>query len=106
MRLFEKHIFVCINERVEGAPRVSCGETNGKTIVAKFKELITTHKLKIKVRAQRASCFDWCEEGPIVTVYPEGVVYGKVSLNNVEEIFEQHILNNQPVKHLKASFSK
>lgn len=106
MKLFEKHIFVCINQRVEGAPRVCCGEENGKAIVARFKELIVQHKLKMEVRAQRSSCFDWCEEGPIVTVYPEGIVYGKVSLNNVDEIFNHHILNNVPVEHLKTAFSK
>lgn len=105
MKLYEKHIFVCINERVEGAPRVSCGEKNGKAIVARFKELIVEKKLKVKVRAQRASCFDWCEDGPIVTVYPDKVVYGKVSLNDVDEIFEQHILNNNHVVRLKTKFS-
>lgn len=106
MRLFEKHIFVCINQRSETAPRVCCGEETGKAIVARFKELIAEHKLKIKVRAQRASCFDWCEEGPIVTIYPEGIVYGKTTLNSVEEIFEQHILKNNHVPHLKTKFSK
>lgn len=106
MRLYEKNIFVCINQRIEGAPRVCCGEENGNAIVARFKELIVEHKLKMKVRAQRASCFDWCEEGPIVTVYPEGIVYGKITPNEVDEIFQKHILNNQPVEHLKTKFSK
>lgn len=106
MKLYETHIFVCINQRVEGAPRISCGEEKGKAIVARFKELIVEHKLKMKVRAQRASCFDWCEQGPIVTVYPEGIVYGNVSLQNVDEIFEQHILNNKPIESLKTKFSK
>ena len=106
MRLYENHIFVCINERAEGAPRICCGEEHGKNIVARFKELIVAHKIKMKVRAQRASCFDWCEDGPIVTVYPEGVVYGKVGLNDVDEIFEQHILKGSPVVRLKTKFSK
>lgn len=106
MKLYEKHIFVCINQRIEGAPRICCGEENGKIIVSRFKELIVEHKLKIKVRAQRSSCFDWCEEGPIVTIYPEGIVYGKITPYEVDEIFEQHILNNQPVEHFKTKFSK
>lgn len=106
MKLYEKHLFVCINERAEGAPRVSCGEVNGTAIVARFKALIVENKLRMKVRAQRASCFDWCEHGPIVTVYPEGIVYGKVTINDVEEIFENHILNNIPVKRLMVDFKK
>lgn len=106
MRAYEKHLFVCVNERAEGAPRQSCGEAIGKEIVAKFKTLIIEHKLRMEVRAQRASCFDWCENGTIVTVYPEGVIYGGVSLENVDEIFHEHILNNRPVKRLKTAFSK
>lgn len=104
MKPYEKHIFVCINQRIEGAPRVCCGEEHGKALVAKMKELIVANKLKMKVRAQRTSCFDWCEQGPIMTIYPEGTVYGKVQLKDVEEIFENHILNNQPVERLLVKF--
>jgi (2Fe-2S) ferredoxin len=98
--IYKKHIFVCINQRDEGAPRSCCGEKNGTEIVARFKTLIMEHRLKMTVRAQRTSCFDWCEKGPIVTVYPEGIVYGGVHLEDVQEIFESHILNNKPVERL------
>lgn len=104
--MYKKHLFVCINQRAEGAPRTCCGEERGTEIAARFKALIMEHKLKMTVRAQRASCFDWCEKGPIVTVYPEGVVYGKVSPDDVQEIFESHILNNKPVKRLLVTFKK
>lgn len=103
---YQKHIFVCINQRDENAVRCSCGEENGTEIVARFKELIQSQKLKMKVRAQRASCFDICEQGPIMVIYPEGVFYGKVTPNDVEEIFTQHILNNQPVERLRLKFNK
>ncbi len=104
MKLYEKHIFVCINQRQEGA-RVCCGEETGKAIASRFKELITEHKLRTKVRAQRTSCFDWCEHGPIVTVYPDKVVYGNITLADVDKIFNSHILNNQLVERLKTDFS-
>lgn len=105
MKLYEKNIFVCINQRAAGAPRQCCGEEHGKEIVAKFKALIAEQGIRMKVRAQRASCFDWCEQGPIVTIYPEGVVYGGVQLEDVQEIFDEHILNNRPIERLKTPFS-
>ncbi|MBL4668906.1 MAG: (2Fe-2S) ferredoxin domain-containing protein [Flavobacteriales bacterium] len=101
---FEKHIFICINERVAGATRKSCGEETGNAIAKRFKELIKEHKLRLSVRAQRSSCFDMCEQGPIVVVYPEGVFYKGISVIDVNEIFEQHILNNNPVKRLQLTF--
>ena len=101
---FEKHIFVCTNERVPSAPRKSCGESTGTAIAKRFKELIKENKLRTKVRAQRSSCFDICEQGPIAVVYPEGVFYKGIALNDVDEIFEQHILNDKPVKRLQLTF--
>ncbi|MCB0400635.1 MAG: (2Fe-2S) ferredoxin domain-containing protein [Flavobacteriales bacterium] len=92
-----------MNQRAEGAPRMSCGEDHGKAIVARFKELIAENKLRMKVRAQRASCFDWCEKGPIVMVHPEQIIYGGVTLEDVEEIFTSHILCNTPVDRLKLN---
>ena len=101
---FQKHIFVCINEREKGAKRQSCGKAVGEEIAARFKILIKEHKLKTKVRAQRSSCLDVCEEGPTMVVYPEGIFYKNIQLSDVEEIFESHILNNKPVERLRLNF--
>jgi len=103
---FEKHIFVCINERAPGAPRQCCGESTGMAIANRFKELIKEHKLRLKVRAQRSSCFDICEQGPVAVVYPEGIFYKGISESDVDEIFEQHILQNKPVERLQLVFPK
>jgi len=100
---YKKHIFVCINER-NSAVRKSCGEAIGMAIAGKFKELIKAHKLQMSVRAQRASCFDLCQHGPIAVVYPEGIFYKKLQVDDVEEIFECHILNNKPVERLQLKF--
>lgn len=60
----------------------------------------------MSVRAQRASCFDFCEDGPIAVIYPEGIFYKKITVTDVDEIFENHILNNIPVEHLQLRFPK
>jgi len=103
---YQKHIFVCINEREEGAKRQSCGKAIGEEIAAKFKALIKEHKLKATVRAQRSSCLDVCEDGPTMVVYPEGIFYKNIQLTDVTEIFESHIINNQPVERLTLTFEK
>ena len=41
-----------------------------------------------------------------VVVYPEGIFYGNVQLTDVNEIFEQHIINNKPVQRLIIDFKK
>lgn len=98
--LFRHHIFICTNQRAEGA-RVSCGEAKGMELVSVFKEGIKRRGLNTDVRAQRAGCFDICETGPNVIVYPEGVIYGCVKPSDVEEILDEHICNSRPVERLR-----
>jgi (2Fe-2S) ferredoxin len=52
------------------------------------------------VRANSAGCLDACEFGVTVVVYPEQIWYGGVTINDVEEIIQSHILKNRPVERL------
>ncbi|WP_366922907.1 NADH-quinone oxidoreductase subunit NuoF [Metallumcola ferriviriculae] len=45
-------------------------------------------------------CHGFCEQGPIVIVEPEGVFYGGVSADDVEEIVEKHLKNGELVERL------
>ena len=101
MLKFDKHIFICTNQRA-GKPgeKPSCGETHGLEIVESFKKKLKDKKLPIKVRAQRAGCLDVCLYGQTIVVYPEGVFYVGVEQKDVDEIIEEHIINNRPVQRL------
>ncbi|MEZ5172588.1 MAG: (2Fe-2S) ferredoxin domain-containing protein [Bacteroidia bacterium] len=103
---YHRHVFICTNQRASDAPRPSCGEQTGMALVAAFKKAIKDKKLDIRVRAQRAGCLDLCEHGPTVVVYPEAVFYGNVSLADVEEIVDQHIVSGNPVQRLRLKFDK
>lgn len=97
--LYQKHIFICNNERKLGE-RQSCGDAHGLALVAAFKKEIKDRNLNVTMRAQRTGCIDICEQGPTIVVYPEGVFYGGVKLTDVVEIVESHLLNNTPVERL------
>jgi len=103
--LYEKHIFICTNQRKPGK-RVSCGEEHGEALTSAFKKLIKAKNLNVKMRAQRTGCMETCELGPSVVVYPEGVFYGGVQLEDVEEIVTEHLENNRIVERLVMDFSK
>jgi (2Fe-2S) ferredoxin len=98
--IYDKHIFICTNQRPETAARKSCGEAHGMEIVDAFKKELKTLDLPIKVRAQRAGCLDICDFGQTVVVYPEGVFYVNVQVSDVAEIVKEHIQHNRPVKRL------
>lgn len=98
--VFDKHIFICTNQREPGAARKSCGEAHGLEIVDAFKKRLKELNLPIKLRAQKAGCLDICDFGQTIAVYPEGVFYVGVGQEDVEEIIQEHIIHNRPVQRL------
>ena len=100
MKRYEKHIFICENKRPEGHPRGCCADKGGSELKALFKKRIRELGLKSEVRANTSGCLDACEFGPSVVVYPEQIWYGGVTLDDVEEIIQSHIINNQPIERL------
>jgi (2Fe-2S) ferredoxin len=45
-------------------------------------------------------CLGPCALGANVLVYPEGILYGRVTPRDVQEIIEQHLLSGKPVTRL------
>ena len=100
MPKFEKHIFVCGNQRPQGHPRGCCDPSGQAELQKSFKKRLAEYGLKGRVRANQAGCLDQCEHGPNVVVYPEGVWYGGVTLADVDEICQSHIAGGKPVARL------
>lgn len=95
---YDKHLFVCINERSEGHPRGCCLHRGGSEVRARLKELIGRHGQMDRVRANKSGCLDHCEHGPTVVVYPDGVWYGAVTPEDAERIFHEHVLGGRVVE--------
>jgi (2Fe-2S) ferredoxin len=98
---YRLHIFTCTNRRPDGDPKGSCGEKGSEAIHARFKEQVAKLGLKGQVRANSAGCMDACAFGVTVVVYPEGVWYGHVKLEDVDEILQSHIIGGVPVERLR-----
>lgn len=99
---FRRHVFVCTNQKE--APKKSCGHAHGLALVDAFKNELKARSLNVEIRAQAAGCLDTCGLGPSVVVYPEGIHYGNVQLDDVPEIVESHLANNVPVERLQLNF--
>jgi (2Fe-2S) ferredoxin len=100
MAKFEKHIFICGNQRPPGHPRGCCDPEAKAELQKLFKQKLAERGLKGKVRANQSGCLDQCEHGPNLVVYPEAVWYGGVTLADVDEIIESHIVGGKPVERL------
>jgi (2Fe-2S) ferredoxin len=78
----QRYLFVCINRRPEGHPKGSCAEKGSEEVILKLKEALA----KDVVRACSSSCLDMCETGISILQEPEHVAYGRVTLQDIDEI--------------------
>ena len=100
MSRYQRHIFVCTNRRPVGHPKGCCAEKGSEQVRAVFKAELKKRGLNALVRANTSGCLDACEFGVSIVVYPEGIWYGGVTVADVPEIIDQHIINGKVVERL------
>ena len=57
------------------------------------------------VRANKAGCLEQCEHGPTVAIYPQGIFYGGVTVDDVRRIVEETILGGRIIEDLQIADS-
>jgi len=105
MPRFQKHIFVCINERKNDDKRGCCASKGSLELLDHLKGRVHELGLKGKVRVNKAGCLDACAQGPTLVIYPDDIWYAPKNKEDMEEILTEHIQGDRPVKRLTL-FSK
>jgi (2Fe-2S) ferredoxin len=100
MTYYQKHLFFCINQRE--SDKKCCANADSEAMCHYAKKKIKQLDLA-EVRVNRAGCLGRCVEGPILVVYPEGIWYTYSSQADIDEIIEQHVLQNKIVSRLLLS---
>lgn len=100
MAKFEKHLFVCCNQRPDGHPRGCCDPDGSERLRDAFKKELERRGLTPRVRANKAGCLDQCELGPTVVIYPQAVWYGHVTVEDVPRIVERSIVGDEVLPDL------
>lgn len=91
-RFYRSHVLVCT-----GTGCVSSGASNVRdNLEAKLEEFGLQDEIKIV----ETGCHGFCEQGPIVIVYPEGVFYCQVQTDDITDIVEDHLLKGRVVDRL------
>jgi (2Fe-2S) ferredoxin len=100
MPSFQRHVFVCINERSPDHPKGCCKARGGIEVRDALKQELKARGLANEVRANNSGCLDQCEHGVSVVIYPEQVWYGHVTVADVGEIVDRHIIGGEVVERL------
>ncbi|HHY37592.1 MAG TPA: NADH-quinone oxidoreductase subunit NuoF [Clostridia bacterium] len=87
-------------------PRIAvCGDTGCAVcgslgLASSFKEIIERRGLKDRVGLKVTGCLGFCEQGPVVLVFPGEIFYRKVGPGDVEEIIDRTVLGGELVERL------
>ena len=100
MSRYQRHIFVCINERPPGHPKGCCLEKGSGKVRDLLKSELKKRGLAGIVRANNSGCLDACEHGVSLVIYPEGIWYGGVTIDDVPEIIDRTILDGEVIQRL------
>jgi len=97
-----RHVFVCSQQRPPNHPRGSCAAQGASALLQAFWGELQKRNAYETVAITYSGCLGPCDGGPNVVVYPEGVLYQRVTPADVTEIFDQHLEKGELVERLKA----
>lgn len=98
-QFYKRHVFFCMNERPEGHERGSCARKGSVKLRNYMKARAKELGLE-RVRINEAGCLDRCELGPTLVIYPEGVWYRCETVEDVDEVLNEHVANGRRVQRL------
>ena len=92
MALARTHILVCGG--------TGCTSSHSQDLIDELNVQLKAKGLSEEVKVIKTGCFGLCALGPIMIVYPEGCFYSRVTVEDIPEIVEEHILKGRVVTRL------
>ena len=90
--MIRSHVLICGGTGCTSSGSVALGEKLADELVAKG--------LENEIKIVQTGCFGLCSLGPIMIVYPEGTFYSRVTIDDIPEIVEEHLLKGRIVERL------
>jgi len=84
----ERYLFVCTNRRDPGNPKGSCAAKGSEELLAALKARLVEKGGHKRLRVVGAGCLDLCEVGASIVVEPDHVAYGRVTMDDVDDIID------------------
>lgn len=97
----DKQILVCLNQRPPENPRGSCAAKGAEELFSRLKTLVAERGLSRRMMVTRTGCLKHCSRGVTLAVHPDNVWYAGVTLADLDEIIESHLLGGVPVERLR-----
>ena len=90
--MIRSHVLICGG--------TGCTSSNSLKIQEAMNKELAAAGLENEVKVVLTGCFGLCALGPVMIVYPEGTFYSCVTVDDVPEIVQEHLLKGRPVERL------
>jgi len=94
MAYYRSHVLVCVDPE--------CLEKGAHELLDNLQDELVYHGLIDEVQVLETSRIGYCAEGPEIMVYPEGVHYSGLTLEDVPSLVQEHLLKGRIVNNLLA----
>lgn len=92
MAYFRSHVLVCCGS--------TCCLKGSHGILQALNNLVEKQGLSGEIRIVETGCLGISEHGPAMVVYPEGIIYARLTVDDLPEIVEEHFLKGRVVERL------
>lgn len=90
--IHRSHILICGG--------TGCVSSGCKAIERELKKSLKKFDLDQEIKIIETGCHGFCEKGPILIFYPEGVFYCEVAPDDIDHLVEEHLLKGRVVEEL------
>jgi (2Fe-2S) ferredoxin len=97
--VFRYHAFCCFQQRPPGHPRGSCAGRGASALWERLGTRVNSGDLA-GVAMAATGCLGFCNAGPLMVVYPEGIWYRPTTPEDIDEIVDSHFVRGEPVERL------
>ncbi|MEW6675824.1 MAG: NADH-quinone oxidoreductase subunit NuoF [Nitrospirota bacterium] len=92
MKIFRANVLMCSG--------TGCASSGTMNIKAALREELKKRGLEEEIRITLTGCNGYCAMGPVMSVYPEGIFYQKLAVEEIPKLVEEHFLKGRPYQKL------
>jgi (2Fe-2S) ferredoxin len=98
-QVFRYHAFCCSQNRPPNHPKGSCGASGANPLWERLGSVLSGRGLT-HTAMTATGCLGFCNAGPLMVVYPEGIWYQPRTVEDIDEIVQAHFVEGHLVERL------
>ncbi len=92
MKVFRSHLLICGG--------TGCQSSGSHAVKKALLEEVDKRRLAEEIKVVETGCNGFCALGPIMVVYPEGVIYVSLKPEDIPQLVEEHLIKGRVLKRL------